>query len=368
MPPLPVLSPEQSAAWDASAVRGGRRAGDADGVRRPRRRPVLAARYAHRLRDGVLIAAGPGNNGGDGWVLARALQRLDVPVWVTRPPGPGRSCARRWPRARGREGVREVAPDGPWPSVGLVVDALLGTGARGAPRAADGRPARADLRSRGAGGGHRRPDRASTWRRASSHGAARADAVDHVRRRAAGPPARPGRGRRRSSWWTSATRRADPAWPSLVTDPQAAEWLRRLRSRDHKGDRGRVVIVGRRRRHDRRGAHGRRARRSAPARDWCTSSRRPGRSPRWGRPSRISRRSRIRSIGRHPATLCSSSSAAPTRWSSVPGSGREPRGARWLRRWSGEAQAVVLDADGAGGVPGRGRGAARARGGRVRWC
>ena len=36
----------------------------------------------------------------------------------------------------------------------------------------------------------------------------------------------------------------DPAWPSLVTDLLAAEWLPRLRSRDHKGDRGRVVIVG----------------------------------------------------------------------------------------------------------------------------
>jgi NAD(P)H-hydrate epimerase len=36
----------------------------------------------------------------------------------------------------------------------------------------------------------------------------------------------------------------DPAWPSLVTDVQAADWLPRLRSRDHKGTRGRVVIVG----------------------------------------------------------------------------------------------------------------------------
>jgi NAD(P)H-hydrate epimerase len=38
--------------------------------------------------------------------------------------------------------------------------------------------------------------------------------------------------------------RADPDWPVLVSDVQAAEWLPRLRSRDHKGDRGRVVIVG----------------------------------------------------------------------------------------------------------------------------
>jgi NAD(P)H-hydrate epimerase len=36
----------------------------------------------------------------------------------------------------------------------------------------------------------------------------------------------------------------DPSWPVTVTDPQAVDWLRRLRARDHKGDRGRVVIVG----------------------------------------------------------------------------------------------------------------------------
>jgi NAD(P)H-hydrate epimerase len=36
----------------------------------------------------------------------------------------------------------------------------------------------------------------------------------------------------------------DPAWPVVVTDLQAVEWLRRFRARDHKGDRGRVVIVG----------------------------------------------------------------------------------------------------------------------------
>jgi NAD(P)H-hydrate epimerase len=37
---------------------------------------------------------------------------------------------------------------------------------------------------------------------------------------------------------------AEPGWPALVTDLQAAGWLPRLRARHHKGDRGRVVIVG----------------------------------------------------------------------------------------------------------------------------
>src|SRR5438552_18476557 len=86
---LPVLSPQQSAAWDANTVAGGMAlatlmecAGRAAAV-------VLASRYAHRLRDGVLIAAGPGHNGGGGWVLARTLPRIGGPVWGTGPPGHG---------------------------------------------------------------------------------------------------------------------------------------------------------------------------------------------------------------------------------------------------------------------------------------
>ena len=36
----------------------------------------------------------------------------------------------------------------------------------------------------------------------------------------------------------------DRSWPSVVSDQHASVWLRRFRARDHKGDRGRVVIVG----------------------------------------------------------------------------------------------------------------------------
>jgi len=79
---IPVLSPQQSASWDQKAAAAGidlatlmESAGRAAAT-------VLADRYATRLGDGVLIAAGPGNNGGDGWVLARVLHRLGVPVWV----------------------------------------------------------------------------------------------------------------------------------------------------------------------------------------------------------------------------------------------------------------------------------------------
>ena len=49
---------------------------------------------------------------------------------------------------------------------------------------------------------------------------------------------------------------ADAAWPLLVTDDDAAGWLRRLTARDHKGSRGRVVVVGGDIGNDRRGAPG----------------------------------------------------------------------------------------------------------------
>ena len=239
---IPVLSPEQSAAWDASAVTGGialatlmESAGRAAAT-------VLAARYAHRLRDGVLVAAGPGHNGGDGWVVARALHRLEVPVWVTGLPGAGAELREAMAALARADGVREVAPDGPWPSAGLTIDALLGTGARGAPRPAmaalldrlldleipvvaiDG-PTGVDLET-GVVHGTPRAELTITFgglRR--GHLLARDEVGDVVVVDIGHPP-------------------ADPAWPGLVTDVQAADWLPRLRSRDHKGTRGRVVIVG----------------------------------------------------------------------------------------------------------------------------
>ena len=242
MPSLPVLSPDQSAAWDASAVDSGVALATLMECAGRAAAAVLAARYAHRLRDGVLVAAGPGHNGGDGWVLARALHRLDVPVWVTAPPGPGAELREAMAARARAEGVREVAPDGPWPSVGVAVDALLGTGARGAPRppmaaliermvdlevpvvAIDG-PTGVDLQT-GISHGAPRADLSITFgglRR--GHLLARDEVGAVVVTDIGHPP-------------------ADPAWPILVTDQHAADWLRRLRSRDHKGDRGRVVIVG----------------------------------------------------------------------------------------------------------------------------
>ena len=238
---IPVLTPEQSNSWDDSAVAAGvglatlmENAGRASAA-------VLANRYAHLLRTGVLVAAGPGNNGGDGWVIARALHRADVPVWVAA-SGEGSKLREEMAQLGRAEGVREVSPDGPWPSVGLTIDALLGTGAAGAPRPAiagllsrihdlaipvvaiDG-PTGVDLLT-GIVHGTTRADLTITFggfRR--GHLLAR-DEIGDVAVVDIGHP------------------QPDPTWPIVVTDQLAAGWMRRLRARDHKGDRGRVVVVG----------------------------------------------------------------------------------------------------------------------------
>jgi NAD(P)H-hydrate epimerase len=238
---IPVLTPDQSKTWDQRAAGAGielatlmESAGRAVAV-------VLADRYGHLFRGGVLIAAGPGNNGGDGWVLARALHRIEVPVWVASSGVSSELCRGMAGLARA-DGVREVAPDGPWPAVGLVVDSLLGTGASGAPRseiaaltarihdlelpivAIDG-PTGLDLATGVVHGGARADLSITFGGLRRGHLLAR-DEVGTIVAVDIGHPA------------------ADPAWPVLVTDGQAAHWLRRLHPRDHKGNRGRVVVVG----------------------------------------------------------------------------------------------------------------------------
>ena len=83
MRPIPVLTPQQSRAWDTSAETSGRslrvlmeNAGRAVAQ-------ISLDRFAIAVQQGVLVACGPGNNGGDGWVAARTLRAMGLAVGAT---------------------------------------------------------------------------------------------------------------------------------------------------------------------------------------------------------------------------------------------------------------------------------------------
>ncbi len=241
--PLPILSPAQSAEWDRHAEASGIALATLMDAAGRAAAGVIAERFPDRLSSGVLVATGTGHNGGDGWVIARALHRLDVPVFVAPRAGEPASLTAQMSRLAREEGVRAVEPDGPWPTVALLIDALLGTGAKGQLRPAvaalverlndlslpvvaiDG-PTGVDLTT---GMSHEAAVHAALTvtfgglRR--GHLLARDDCGD-VMVVDIGHPA------------------ADPGLPRLLTDRDAAAILGRFSARDHKGDRGRVVVIG----------------------------------------------------------------------------------------------------------------------------
>lgn len=105
---------------------------------------VLVAEYLRQRRRPVVILCGAGNNGGDGFVIARhlLLRQFDVRVILGVPRanlrGDAAVNADVWRAMRGK--LEECSADSaaaPFSCGGeplLVVDALLGTGATGNPR------------------------------------------------------------------------------------------------------------------------------------------------------------------------------------------------------------------------------------------
>ncbi|EHM03495.1 YjeF domain protein [Acetobacteraceae bacterium AT-5844] len=122
--PLELLTPEEMARADRAAIGGGipgtalmhaAGAAVAQTVRR-RFRPCR-----------VLVLAGPGNNGGDGYVAARLLEQAGWPAAVAAlaPPRAGSDAA--WAAAQWR-GPMVPFEEGEVARAGLVIDALFGAG------------------------------------------------------------------------------------------------------------------------------------------------------------------------------------------------------------------------------------------------
>src|SRR5688572_17737017 len=202
---------------------------------------VLVREFPDAATRGILIAAGAGNNGGDGWVLARALHTAHWRVAVaaldpkTDDAIDNRALART-------DGVHELAEGETWPASAVVVDALLGTGATG--------PARGDvlaLAERIATFGA--PVLAIDW----------PTGLDLTSGEAHGPVSAavtvtfggPRRGHLLAREWCGKIVVVDigfpphdPALPRLVTDAGAGMRLPRLTPTMHKGVRGRVTVIG----------------------------------------------------------------------------------------------------------------------------
>ncbi|MGD9914705.1 MAG: NAD(P)H-hydrate dehydratase [Rhizobiaceae bacterium] len=121
-----LLTPAEMAEADRLTIR----AGLVDGIALMRRAgEAVVALILERFpaATGVAVLAGPGNNGGDGYVIAECLRRSGVPVtlWRAQPPVAGTDAALAVSECSvGAQDLAAFAPQPGW----IVVDALFGAG------------------------------------------------------------------------------------------------------------------------------------------------------------------------------------------------------------------------------------------------
>ena len=122
---IELLTPDEMAACDRLAIASG-----VPGIALMEKagRAVADAVARHPLGTRVLVVAGPGNNGGDGFVAARVLSERGYPVRlmllgdVAALKGDAAEAAKRW------KGPVEAAAPQAVAGAGVIVDALFGAG------------------------------------------------------------------------------------------------------------------------------------------------------------------------------------------------------------------------------------------------
>lgn len=124
-----VVSAREAAELDTAAVAGGTPSRSLMQAAGKAAASLVLSRFALESSHGVAVYAGPGNNGGDAWVVAAELARLGVRVRLA-DVLPSRTPDAIAERELASGVLTHSAPDG---SEGVIVDGLLGTGAHGAP-------------------------------------------------------------------------------------------------------------------------------------------------------------------------------------------------------------------------------------------
>jgi ADP-dependent NAD(P)H-hydrate dehydratase / NAD(P)H-hydrate epimerase len=131
--PARVASADETRACEAATIESG--ISSAELMRRAGHRAasLIAARYDKVLRGGVIIVTGPGNNGGDGWIVAESFAKKGIRTVVAEcgePRSDEASAARQAALTTGAVRTGNLA----YGEGALVIDALLGTGFSGSPR------------------------------------------------------------------------------------------------------------------------------------------------------------------------------------------------------------------------------------------